>query len=58
MPISAGIVFEVRKTHRDLDPPVGGMMVFRPGARVKNLNQCHLLPFVRLFAGEIRMGSF
>jgi hypothetical protein len=37
MPNSAGIVFEVQKAHRDLYPPVGWMMVFRPGTGVKNV---------------------
>jgi hypothetical protein len=36
MLISAGIVFEVQKAHRDLDPPVEEMMVVRPGPGVKN----------------------
>jgi len=36
MPDSAGIVFEVQRVHRNPDPPAGWMMVFCPGAGVKD----------------------
>ena len=34
--ISLGIVFEVQRIHRNPDPPAGWMMVFCPGAGVKD----------------------
>jgi len=36
MPDFCGIVFEVQRIHRNPDPPAGWMMVFRPGAGVKD----------------------